>query len=64
MNQLAVNGDNRMRAALYGMCHAREREHPEYHDATRLVFAPLSAASRLTSSLHRIPRLDSRFLRE
>src|SRR5271170_5627012 len=21
------------------MCHAREREHPEYHDATRLAFA-------------------------
>src|SRR5271154_5200603 len=37
-------------------CHAREREHPEYHDRPRLArIAPLSTAYRLAPPLRRVP---------
>ena len=46
----------------HDMCHARERERPEYHDATR--FAALRRSRRLPG-LHRSfvmsPRLDPAF---
>ena len=44
------------------MCHAREREHPEYHDAIRL--AAFRRSRRLPSLRRRFvvsPRLDPRF---
>ena len=44
------------------MCHAREREHPEYHDVTRLA---AFRRSQLEPGSHRrfvvAPRLDPRF---
>src|SRR5271170_782968 len=52
----AVSGDNRTRAVLYEhLCHAREREHPEHRDATRLAlrrFRQLPGSCRPSSCPH------------
>jgi hypothetical protein len=65
VNQVAVKrlrADNRTPACFTNTCHAREREHPEYHDSTR--FAALRRSRRLPGLPHRFvesPRLDPRF---
>ena len=52
MNQLAASGTTEHGPCLTNMCHAREREHPEYHDATRLALR----------RFRRLPGLRRRFV--
>jgi hypothetical protein len=55
------SGDNRTRAVLYEHASCSRTRASRIPRRYQACFAPLSAASRLMSSLRRVPRLDPRF---